>query len=265
MSKMTRMKWFWPLALLFLSACTQREPHTLTVFAASSLTDAFGEISAEFEAAHPETRIVLNFAGSQALRSQIAFGAEADVFAAADFKQMDALVDAGLVSAEAVTPFLTNQLVLITPPDNPANITVLSDLAGEGVTIVMAAPDVPAGAYTLATLNALATDPSQPQAVLANVVSEELNVRQVLAKVALGEADAGFVYASDVVAAGAGAVNIISLPVPSELRPAYPIAVLDNASSAESAAEFVAFVLSEAGQTILRKWGFDEPPRASAP
>lgn len=265
MSKMAPMKWCWLLALLLLSACAQNESRTLTVFAASSLTDAFGEISAVFEAAHPDTQVVLNFAGSQALRSQIAFGAEADVFASADYKQMDALVAAGLVSADAVTPFLTNQLVLITPMDNPRQITSLADLAQEGVKIVMATPEVPAGAYTQDALAELATDSNLLTAILANVVSEELNVRQVLAKVALGEADAGFVYASDVVAAGANAVNPIPLPIPADKHPTYPLAVLKGAPSGDSAETFVAFVLSDAGQAILNKWGFDAPNREPLP
>jgi molybdate transport system substrate-binding protein len=135
----------------------------------------------------------------------------------------------------------------------------LADLAAEGVKLVLAAPEVPAGAYTVQTLSELVDSAEMRQQISANVVSEELNVRQVLAKVKLGEADAGFVYVSDAVAAGEGAVNVIPLPVSAEKRPVYPLAVLEQSHVTELAQEFVDFVLAPQGQTILRKWGFAPP------
>jgi molybdate transport system substrate-binding protein len=246
-------------ALVMLTACVRSEPETLNVFAAASLTDAFGEIAAEFEQMVPNSTITLNFAGSQVLRSQIEFGAQADVFASADYRNMNALVDAGLVKSTAVKPFLANQLALITPLDNPQQIDSLADVAADGVKIVLAAPDVPAGAYTLRALAELTDSAEIEQKIRANVVSEELNVRQVLAKIKLGEADAGFVYVSDAVAVGEEAVNVIPLSVSAETRPVYPIAVLEDSPSTELAQKFVDFVLSPQGQAILGKWGFASP------
>jgi molybdate transport system substrate-binding protein len=253
---------FW-VSLLCLfgmtTACAPSESETLNIFAAASLTDAFGEMALEFEEMHPNSMVTFNFAGSQVLRSQIEFGAQADVFASADYRNMNALVDAGMVKSTAVKPFLANQLVLITPLDNPQQINSLADLAADGVKIVLAAPDVPAGAYTLRALAELTDSAEMQQQILDNIVSEELNVRQVLAKIELGEADAGFVYVSDAVAVGEDAVNVVLLPVSAETRPIYPLAVLENASSAELAQEFVDFVLAPQGQAILGKWGFAPP------
>ena len=244
------------LTLILLSACASTIPQpasvTLTVFAAASLTESFSEMAAAFEAAHPSVDVSLNFAGSNTLRAQIEQGASANVFASANNKEMDALVTDGLVSADAPQPFLTNRLVIITPTDNPAGVATIEDLAAPGLKLVPAAEEVPVGRYTRLMLDNAGADFKEQ--VLANVVSNESNVKQVVAKVQLGEADAGIVYASDAVAAPE--LPVIEIPSKWNVVAEYPIATLKNAPYPELADEFVAFVLSPQGQAILQKWGF---------
>jgi molybdate transport system substrate-binding protein len=253
------------LGVLCLSACTAApndasapapETTTVTVFAASSLTDAFDEIAAEFEAQHSSVDVVINYASSSQLATQINEGAPADVFASASLKQMQVVQDAGNIIASPAM-FATNRLVVITPAANPA-VTSLNDLTKSGLRIVLAAPGVPIRDYTDQMLAAIAADAAYGQeyadAVYANVVSEEENVRQVVAKVALGEADAAVVYASDVTPDLAEQVTQIDVPDVYNVLAEYPIAVTKDAP--ERAQQFVDFVLSEAGQSILAQWGF---------
>jgi len=234
------------------------EPRTLTVFAAASLKDAFGEIGRNFEAAHPGVTVSLNFAGSQTLRTQLEEGASADVFASANHTEMDNAVKAGLVQDGAAQDFLTNQLRVILPADNPAGLESLQDLARSGVKVVLAADTVPAGKYARQILDKLSQDPAFGSdfgaKVLANVVSNENDVKQVVAKVQLGEADAGIVYVSDAVAAPE--LKTIEVPAEFNVVAKYPIAALTQAPQPELAAEFIAYVLSAEGQGILAKWGF---------
>ena len=232
---------------------------TLTVFAAASLTDAFSEIAADFEAAQPGVTVSLNFAGSSTLAAQIVEGAPADVFASANQRQMQVVIDAGRVTADP-QDFTGNSLVLIVPADNPAGIASLDDLANEGVLLVLAAPDVPVRVYTDTLLERLAADPAYGAAyraaVLANLASEEVDVRAVVAKVALGEADAGIVYSSDVTPDVAASLQ--TLPIPAEVNPraSYPIAVVADSAQPDLAAAFVAAVLAADGQATLARWGF---------
>jgi molybdate transport system substrate-binding protein len=228
----------------------------LIVFAAASLTDAFKEIGTAFEAANPGTSATFNFAGSQTLRTQIEEGAPADVFASANTDQMDVLVADGMVAAGAPRIFLTNQLVVIVPPHNPARLRSLPDLARAGLKLDVAAPDVPVGSYArqaLENMNEVYGEGFGAR-VLANVVSEEDNVKQVVTKVHLGEADAGIVYTSDAMAAP----DIGEIPIPADLNviAQYPIAPLDHAAKPALAQAFVGYVLSAEGQAILAKWGF---------
>lgn len=245
--------------LLGLLPAAAQDGQSLTVFAASSLTDAFTEISSQFTAAHPGVEVVFNFGGSSTLATQLADGAPADVFASANAKQMQAAQDAGRIAGKPQT-FVKNRLVLIVPADNPAGIQSLRDLANAGVKLVLAAPGVPVRDYTDAMLEKLAADASYGEAyraaVLANVVSEEDNVRQVSAKVALGEADAGIVYRSDVTPDIAA--EVIALPIADALNTlaTYPIAVTNDSANAELAQAFIDFVLADAGQDTLLKWGF---------
>ena len=228
----------------------------LTVFAAASLVDAFGEIGQAFEATHPGVNVVFNLGGSQNLRTQLEQGAQADVFASANRKEMDAVAAAGLVAPGAARTFVTNQLVVVLPAGNPGGVHTLQDLARPGLKLVLADEAVPAGRYAREVLDRLNASygASFRDDVLANVVSNEDNVKQVLAKVQLGEADAGIVYASDALAASE--LLTIAIPAQANVVAEYPIAALAGAPSPALAAEFVDFVLSPEGQSILKKWGF---------
>jgi molybdate transport system substrate-binding protein len=228
----------------------------LIVFAAASLTDAFKEIGAAFEAANPGTSVTFNFAGSQTLRTQIEEGAPADVFASANTDQMDVLLADGMIAPDAPRIFLANQLVVILPPHNPATVRSLRDLGRAGIKLDLAAADVPVGAYARQTLEKMnATFGGGFEArVLANVVSEEDNVKQVVTKVQLGEADAGIVYTSDAMAAPD--VGRIAIPADLNVIAQYPIAPLGHAGNPVLAEAFAEYVLSADGQAILTKWGF---------
>ncbi|MBI2976889.1 MAG: molybdate ABC transporter substrate-binding protein [Chloroflexi bacterium] len=235
---------------------TAATPRTLTVFAASSLLDAFTDLGKAYEAAHPGVTVAFNFDGSASLRAQFEQGAVADVFASANQKEMDTVAAAGLVVSGAAKPFASNVLVVILPADNPGNVQTLADLARPGLRLTLAAEVVPVGSYSRQALEKLNAryGASFKEGVLANVVSDESNVKQIVAKVNLGEADAGIVYATDARAA----LTLITLAIPAEynVTARYPMAALSAAPNPTLAADFVAFVLSPAGQTILQKWGF---------
>lgn len=235
------------------------DSRTLVVFAAASLTDAFTEIATNFEAANPGVSVIFNFAGSQALRTQIEEGAPADVFASANSTEMEALVAGGHVPSGMPQVFLNNKLVVILPAENTAGLSNLEDLARPGIKLVLAAEQVPVGRYSRQALDQMNSrfGGDFSNRVLANVVSNEDNVRQVVAKVQLGEADAGIVYASDAVAAP----ELKTIEIPAELNviAGYPIAALTQAENKDLAAAFIAYVLSVDGQAILQRWGFSPP------
>jgi molybdate transport system substrate-binding protein len=232
------------------------EPRTLTVFAAASLTNAFGEIGKTFETANPGVTVKFNFGGSQTLRTQIEQGAQADVFASANTKEMDALVTGKFVTADASKIFLTNQLVIIMPAKNPAGLAELADLAKPGLKLVLAAKEVPVGNYALQVLDKLdvALGAGYKDNVLKNVVSYESDVKQVVAKIQLGEADAGIVYMSDTVATPD--LQKIEIPAESNVIAKYPMAALSQSQNPNLAQAFIAYVLSTDGQATLQKWGF---------
>jgi len=250
------------LSLALLGACASNPPEPasaisspqgkLTIFAAASLTEAFGEIAAIFESAHPGVDVSLNLAGSNTLRAQIEQGAQADVFASANTKELDALVAGGFINQDALQIFLTNRLVVITPSNNPASLSAIDDLARPGLKLILAAEEVPVGRYARQMLDIAGADFRAK--VLANLVSNETYVKQVVAKVQLAEADAGIVYASDAVAAAE--LPVIEIPPEWNVLAEYPIAPLKNAPQPVLAAKFVTFVLSAEGQSILQKWGF---------
>ena len=227
---------------------------TLTVFAAASLREAFTEIAATLEREQPGTQVALSFAGSQELRLQLEQGAPADVFASADQRQMEAARAEGLVLAPQL--FARNDPVLIVPRANPAHVKTLRDLASTKH-LIFGTPEVPIGAYTERILDAAGREfgPVFATAVRANVVSRELDVRQVLAKVVLGEADAGIVYRSDAQAA-AGKVLIISIPARFNQLAEYPIAAVAASKHPRLARLFVEAVLAPAGQAVLARHGF---------
>jgi molybdate transport system substrate-binding protein len=203
--------------------------------------------------------IRLNLAGSSELATQLAEGAPADVFASANARQMQNAVDAGRIAGEPVN-FLTNSLVVIVPADNPAGIETLADLAIAGVRFVSAAPDVPIRDFTEQVLDRAMAGPEYgegfKESVMANLVSEEANVRQLAAKVALGEADAGIVYISDVTPDIADRVQVVEIPESVNVVAAYPIAVVNDSAYPELAQALIDFVLSDEGQAILHRWGF---------
>jgi molybdate transport system substrate-binding protein len=231
-------------------------PKTLTVLAAASLTEAFSEIGKAFEAANPGVTVKISFGGSQTLRTQIEQGAQADVFASANTKEMDTLVTDKLVGANSAQVFLTNQLVVILPAGNPAGLATLSDLSKPGTKIILAAREVPAGNYALQVLDKLdaALGAGFKNKLLANVVSYETDVKQVAQKVQLGEADAGIVYVSDAVAAPD--LKKITIPPENNVIARYPLAALSHSTNGGLAQAFIAFVLSTDGQAVLQKWGF---------
>lgn len=231
----------------------------ITVFAASSLTAAFTQIGADFEAAYPGVRVNFSFGGSQNLKTQLEQGAQADVYAAADTAQMDAAARSGVVAG--LRPiFAYNKLVIITPKANEANIKTPQDLARAGVKIVIAGEDVPVGRYTRQFLDAASATASfgsgYKDAVLANVVSEASNVKEVAAAVQLDEVDAGVVYVTDVTDAIADDVTMIDIPEAVNQTATYPISLTYSGFSNEAAQTFIGYVLSETGQDTLASFGF---------
>ena len=229
----------------------------VVVLAAASLNAAFADVALSIRDSYPGLKIVYNFAGSQALRTQLEQGAAADVFASADDIQMRRALDGGLVEGVSQV-FARNNLVVIVPADNPGRIASFEDLAKDGRKLALAGPQVPAGRYSREALHAGQVDYGMDFAarVLGNLVSEEPNVRQVLVKVQLGEADAGIVYASDVTGNGLREISAIPIPPAYNRLAAYPIAVTQTTRNPSGAAAFIRYVLSAAGQAILKAHGF---------
>jgi len=219
----------------------------LKVFAAASLTAAFTKIGEDFTAANGGTRVTFNFAGSQALATQIQQGAPADVFASADITNMDKVKD--LVG----TPhsFASNLLAIVVERGNPKGVRTLDDLGSKDLKVVLAAPDVPAGRYAAQILG--------KAGVTVTPVSEEDNVKAVVTKVSLGEADAGIVYVTDVTAGG-GRVEGVEIPEDQNVTATYPIATVKASRAQERAQAFVDLVLSAEGQQVLGRYGFLPPP-----
>lgn len=241
------------------------ESSTLTVSAAASLTEALTTIAKEFEASHAGVEVLLNFAGSQSLRLQIEQGAQADVFASANRRHAEALLEADLIRTPVT--FAHNELVVITPADNPASIQTLADLTQPGIKLILAGPTVPVGRYARQALEKLDYNPALSAdysvQVLGNLVSEEENVKAVVAKVQLGEADAGIVYRSDVSPAVTDRLKTIAIPPNFNVTADYPIAVVSETVVPELAQQFIDFILSPRGQEILAHYSFD--PAQSQP
>lgn len=253
------------LVAMMLAACgsspsTGASPQSvkLNVFAAASLQAAFTDIGKAFSQAHSNVTVTFNFAGSDALATQINQGAPADVFASANATQMNNVVTPGNIAGSAVKTFAHNRLVVIYPAANPANIQTLRDLGKSGVKVVLADKTVPVGQYALQFLD-LAAAPSFGASyktnVLKNVVSYETDVKSVLAKVALGEADAGIVYTTDA-ATETGKVGTITIPDALNVIAVYPIGAVNGSKQATTAQAFVDYVLSSEGQATLAKYGF---------
>jgi molybdate transport system substrate-binding protein len=233
---------------------------TLNVFAAASLTGAFNEIGKAFEAQHPGVKITFNYAGSQQLAQQINSGAPVDVFASANKTQMDAAAKSGRIDPAAEQNFVKNRLVVIYPKANPGGVRTLQDLAKPGLKLILADKSVPVGQYALSFLDNAVKDssfgPSYKDAVLKNVVSYEQDVKSVLTKVELGEADAGIVYTTDAASDTAGKTTQLAIPDALNVIATYPIAALKDSPNLQLAQAFAADVLSSDGQTVLTKYGF---------
>ena len=239
------------VAMLSTSAAATTTPDTdvtgdIVVFAAASLTDSLTAIGEEFESDHPDVDITFNFAASSDLVGQINEGAPADVFASADQNNMDKLTDAGNNGDEPQT-FTTNSLAIIVEPGNPEGITGVESLEDPDLIVVTCAPEVPIGAYSQEVFENAGVD--------VDPDSFEENVKGVVTKVVEGEADAGLVYATDVIAAGDDAEGV-EIPTDINVVAEYPIAVTADAPNADGAAAFEAFVLSDDGQAVLAEYGF---------
>ncbi|MGV8882675.1 MAG: molybdate ABC transporter substrate-binding protein [Rhodoglobus sp.] len=221
---------------------------TVTVFAAASLTESFGDIEKQFEEQNPGVDVVLNLGGSSTLAEQIVQGAPADVFAAANPQTMTTVVDASLATEQTI--FVTNTLEIVVPADNPGGVTGLADLARPELAIALCAQEVPCGAATEQAFAAAGLS--------AAADTLEQDVRAVLTKVRLGEVDAGIVYRTDVKAAGTEVVGI-PFDEAADVVNEYPIAVLTDAPNPTAAAAFVHFVLSDAARSVFDETGFGVP------
>lgn len=235
---------------VLVSACGGVEGESeVVVSAAASLTDAFAEMESTFEEANSGVDVVLNLGGSSALREQILAGAPADVFASANRSNMDQIVAAGEAS-DRPEVFASNSLQIAVPAGNPAEVTGLEDFADPELLIGLCAPQVPCGDFARQTLDNAGITPA--------VDTNEPNVRALLTKISTGELDAGITYVTDVVSTE-GSVEGIDIPSDVNVEANYLIVELDNTSNPEAAAAFVEYVLSDQGQEILARYGFDAP------
>lgn len=231
------------LMMVLLGACADgADRGQVVVFAASSLTDAFGEIETEFEALHPDLDVVLNLASSSSLAVQIIEGAPADVFAAAGVTAMQQVSDDGF------EVFATNTLAIAVPPGNPAGIEGITDFEREDVRIGLCVSTAPCGELARKAFTAAGLSPW--------LDTEEPDARALLSKIALGELDAGIVYQTDLSVPG---VDAVPFPVEYQQVASYPIVFLDGGGNPGGGAEFVEFVLSPQGRAILAAYGFGLP------
>ena len=221
---------------------------TITVFAASSLKETFTELGRQFEAAHPGDTVTFSFGASSTLATQITDGAPADVFASAAPKNMHTVVSAG--DASSPQDFAKNTAEIAVPPNNPANVTSVTDLAKSSVKVAVCQPQVPCGV--------VAGEVFKNAKITVKPVTLQPDVKSVLTQVELGNVDAGVVYVTDVMAAGS---KVKGVPIPANLNAStlYPIASVSNSKSLSIAQAFVAYVLSPAGQAVLSAAGFEKP------
>jgi molybdate transport system substrate-binding protein len=250
------------VATLVLGACSSSSSSAttsgssssteLTVFAASSLTAAFNQIGTDFGSANPGTTVTFNYGSSIDLATQVGSEGTADVFASASGTAMDTIAkDPGVTDR---TDFATNQLVIITPTDDPAGVSTLQDLTKPGVQVVLGAEGVPVGDYARQMLD----ENRLTDEVMRNVVSNEPDDASVVAKVSSGEADAGIVYASDI----ASNTDVRGVPIPTNQNvvATYPIAVVTGSPNTDVASSFVAYVTGSQGEATLQQYGFGPPP-----
>lgn len=230
---------------------------TLVALVAANATDPFNEIVKSFEDAHPEADVKPEYAGTQILETQLEQGAPADIFLSADLAHIQDLDKKGLILGYHLIS--KGHEIIVVPKGNPAGIASLGDLAAKPNKLVIAAENVPIGAYTRQILAKAASDFGQdfPTRVMANVVSLETNTKAVLAKVALGEADAGVVYKTDVTPSYADKVTVIEIPPKFEVEAANYIAVVKNSPNAKLAEDLVDYSIGPDGQAVFRKYGYD--------
>lgn len=237
---------------LATSGCTgtpEDETRDVVVSAAASLSDAFSNIEAAFERAHPEFDVLLNVAGSSALREQILEGAPADVFASADQETMGDVVAGGDVATSPQT-FALNSMAIAVPAGNPAEILGLSDFGRHEVFVGLCAESVPCGSFARQILAKAGVEPS--------IDTNETDVRSLVLKIGLGEIDVGIVYVTDVRAAGA-ALEPVELPDEHNVIAEYPIALLAGAPNRQGGEAFISFVMSDEGVAIMNDHGFGTP------
>jgi len=249
-------------AVRFQTAAGQERHETITVFAAASYTEAFTELGRRFERSHPGTTVVFNFAGSQVLLQELRHGAAGDIFAPASPAAMKEAMEGGYIDTATVFTLCTNRLVVVLPADNRAGIGSLRDLAGKNIKIVLAQKEVPVGAYAAEVIAKCGRKFGEEYAgrVAGNVVSYEENVKAIVGKVRLGEADAGFVYQSD--AATDSLHTLRSLEIPPELNvtAVYPIGMIGPAGARTTATAFLDFCRGPETGKILRRFGFLPAP-----
>lgn len=236
--------------VVVLASCAggNGDSESITVFAASSLTDAFAEIEAGFESANPGVDVIVSLGGSSSLREQIRAGAPVDVFASANEEIVRSVADEGLLSGE-VTVFATNSLTIAVPDDNPGGVTSVEDLARSELLVGLCNESVPCGELALAALDTLDVQPS--------VDTNEPDVRALITKIELGELDVGIVYETDVLSSeSATAISLDGGPFDTR----YPIAVLSDSPNPRGAQDFVDFVVSADGTAILSSFGFGTTP-----
>ncbi|HTR80300.1 MAG TPA: molybdate ABC transporter substrate-binding protein [Bacteroidota bacterium] len=243
--------WILPAKSMF----AQESDNGLTVFAAASLSDAFHSMAKHFEEKDPGGNIEFNFAGSQQLAQQIGQGAPVDIFASANMKQMAEAMKSGRIDSASVKIFAHNRLVVVFPKGHNGPVRALNDLTAPGLKIVLADKAVPVGQYALEFLDrcdrSASFNPMFKDSVLRNVVSYEENVKAVLSKVMLGEADAGIVYFSDVTQSALTEAGMIDIPDDLNVIASYPIAVISDSKHLARAKKFAEYILSDEGQQIL--------------
>ena len=230
----------------------------LTVLAASSLTDAFGELAVRFEEQNPGVEVRQSFESSTTLLAQIQQGAPADVFASASEEEMDTAIEEDLTRGNPEV-FVKNREVVMVPKDNPAGIEEFRDVAEPDVRLVLAEEGVPAADYALEILGKAEEEygPGFEKDVLGNVVSREADVRASVNRVVVGDADATFGYASDFTPDIRDRVEVVPIPEDLNIVATYPIAALQDAKEPELARRWIDLVTSEEGQRVLEKWGFE--------
>jgi molybdate transport system substrate-binding protein len=235
---------------------------TLTILAASSLTDAFGQLGNTFEKQNPGTTVKASYGASSDLLAQIQQGAPADVFASAAEEEMDSAVKDDLAYGKPEI-FVKNREVIMVPKDNPANINSLEDMSKPDIKLVLAAKDVPAADYAVEILGKADKEYGSgfKQDVLSNVVSREADVRASVNRVVVGDADATFGYASDYTPDIRNKVKVIPIPPGLNIIATYPIAALKDAKDQALAKKWVDLVTSSEGQKVLKKWNFEPAAR----